>query len=135
MESLRKIGADLGGASTSLYLHLASNSQPKVRVSTTPLLFQVLLNFLFSMVCPLESPDSGGVELFILDLEKWCWSHPLVQGAAPACRLGMAGAAFGSLGEAVNERRLYLFGGVVLRGEQVRIGGLDGFGWVWTITL
>lgn len=73
--------------------------------------------------CALEaSPDSGGVELFILDLEKWCWSHPLVQGAAPACRLGMAGAAFGPMGEAVNERRLYLFGGVVLRGEQVRMG-------------
>lgn len=63
----------------------------------------------------------GGVELFILDLEKWCWSHPLVQGAAPACRLGMGGAAFGCLGEAVNERRLYLFGGVVLRGEQVMV--------------
>lgn len=79
--------------------------------------------------CALEAyPDSGGVELFILDLEKWCWSHPLVQGAAPACRLGMGGAAFGCLGEAVNERRLYLFGGVVLRGEQVRMGGLGGSG-------
>lgn len=69
----------------------------------------------------IDKPQApGGVELFLLDLEKWCWSQPGVQGAAPPCRLGMAGAALGCLGaDAVNERRLYLFGGVVLRGEQV----------------
>lgn len=58
----------------------------------------------------------AGVELFLLDLEKWLWSQPSVQGA-PAARLGMAAASLGT----GSERRVYLFGGVVLRGDQVRM--------------
>eukprot|EP00438_Fugacium_kawagutii_P020267 Skav228745 [mRNA] locus=scaffold4149:25590:30465:- [translate_table: standard] len=67
---------------------------------------------------PREANDkhhNPGVELFLLDLEKWLWSQPAVQGA-PAARLGMAAARSGT-----SERRVYLFGGVVLRGDQVMV--------------
>lgn len=49
------------------------------------------------------------VELFLLDLESFSWSRPVVQGLPPCARLGHA--------VAVVDDRLYLFGGLTLRGE------------------
>ena len=50
------------------------------------------------------------VELFLLDLDSFSWSRPVVQGLPPCARLGHA--------VAVVDERLYLFGGLVLRGEE-----------------
>lgn len=66
-----------------------------------------------------EAEASAGVELFLLDLEKWSWSQPQVQGSPPCARLGMA-AAGTATGTGV-DARVYVFGGVVLRGDQVMV--------------
>eukprot|EP00913_Durusdinium_trenchii_P023129 g21711.t1 len=57
-----------------------------------------------------EKRDTQGVELFFLDLEKWIWSQPVVAGLLPCSRLGHAVAAA--------DERVYLFGGLILRGDQ-----------------
>ncbi|CAE8606580.1 unnamed protein product, partial [Polarella glacialis] len=54
-----------------------------------------------------EQQDS--VPLYLLDLEFWTWTRPSVAGPQPLPRIGHAAAAAGG--------RVYLFGGMVRRGE------------------
>ena len=60
-----------------------------------------------------ERQGTPAVELFLLDLETWTWSQPAVQGFLPSSRLGHAVAAV--------DERVYLFGGLILRGDQLGV--------------
>eukprot|EP00930_Biecheleria_cincta_P029563 TRINITY_DN20545_c0_g1_i1.p1 TRINITY_DN20545_c0_g1~~TRINITY_DN20545_c0_g1_i1.p1 ORF type:complete len:855 (-),score=162.30 TRINITY_DN20545_c0_g1_i1:14-2578(-) len=51
------------------------------------------------------------VPLYVLDLEAWCWSRPSIQGLQPSARIGHTLAAIGN--------RMYLFGGMVQRGNSM----------------